>query len=79
MDDPLRPKTVPLSAETILWFEFLLDPSLLTVHLTKEDTRKLVRLRSLFNFFFKFYQFSADTNRIDFTIFVYCTGKSIES
>lgn len=52
MDDPLRPKTVPLSAETILWFEFLLDPSLLTVHLTKEDTRKLVRLRSLFNFFF---------------------------
>lgn len=35
--DPLRPKTVPLSAETILWFEFLLDPSLLTVHLTKEN------------------------------------------
>lgn len=37
MDDPLRPKTVPLSAETILWFEFLLDPSLLTAHLTKEN------------------------------------------
>ncbi|XP_037037569.1 integrator complex subunit 8 [Bradysia coprophila] len=36
--DPLRPKTVPLSAETILWFEFLLDPSLLTVHLSKENT-----------------------------------------
>lgn len=37
MDDPLRPKTVPLSAETILWFEFLLDPSLLTAHLAKEN------------------------------------------
>lgn len=37
MDDPLRPKTVPLSAETILWFEFLLDPSLLTTHLAKEN------------------------------------------
>ncbi|KAJ6650141.1 Integrator complex subunit 8, partial [Pseudolycoriella hygida] len=36
-EDPLRPKTVPLSAETILWFEFLLDPSLLTIHLTKES------------------------------------------
>ncbi|XP_055692605.1 integrator complex subunit 8 [Lutzomyia longipalpis] len=35
MDDPLRPKTVPLSAETILWFEFLLDPELLTSHLNK--------------------------------------------
>lgn len=35
MDDPLRPKTVPLSAETILWFEFLLDPTLLTEHLAK--------------------------------------------
>uniref|UniRef100_A0A1B0GNW5 INTS8 TPR repeats domain-containing protein n=1 Tax=Phlebotomus papatasi TaxID=29031 RepID=A0A1B0GNW5_PHLPP len=33
--DPLRPKTVPLSAETILWFEFLLDPELLTTHLKK--------------------------------------------
>ncbi|XP_059608523.1 integrator complex subunit 8 [Phlebotomus argentipes] len=33
--DPLRPKTVPLSAETILWFEFLLDPELLTSHLNK--------------------------------------------
>lgn len=37
MDDPLRPKTVPLSAETILWFEFLLDPSLLTSHLAKAN------------------------------------------
>lgn len=37
MDDPLRPKTVPLSAETVLWFEFLLDPSLLSVHLAKEN------------------------------------------
>lgn len=35
MEDPLRPKTVPLSAETILWFEFLLDPTLLTAYLAK--------------------------------------------
>lgn len=48
MDDPLRPKTVPLSAETILWFEFLLDPSLLTLHLTKENARKFVVRRTLF-------------------------------
>lgn len=40
MDDPLRPKTVPLSAETILWFEFLLDPSLLTEHLAKQNACK---------------------------------------
>lgn len=40
MDDPLRPKTVPLSAETILWFEFLLDPNLLTTHLSKENPSK---------------------------------------
>ncbi|GAB0099054.1 Integrator complex subunit 8 [Sergentomyia squamirostris] len=36
MEDPLRPKAVPLSAETILWFEFLLDPELLTTHLNKQ-------------------------------------------
>lgn len=41
MDDPLRPKTVPLSAETILWFEFLLDPNLLTTHISKENPCKL--------------------------------------
>lgn len=35
MDDPLKPKTVPLAAETILWFEFLLDPELITKHLQK--------------------------------------------
>lgn len=45
MDDPLRPKTVPLSAETILWFEFLLDPTLLTAHLAKTN---------ISNFFFFF-------------------------
>ncbi|XP_058118359.1 integrator complex subunit 8 [Anopheles ziemanni] len=33
--DLLKPRTVPLSEETILWFEFLLKPSLLTKHLTK--------------------------------------------
>lgn len=35
MDDPLRQKSVPLAAETVLWFEFLIDPSLLTVHLNR--------------------------------------------
>lgn len=37
MDDPLKPKTVPLAAETILWFEFLLDPELITKHLQKPN------------------------------------------
>lgn len=46
MDDPLRPKTVPLSAETILWFEFLLDPSLLTEHLAKQNTCKLLKQKN---------------------------------
>lgn len=46
MDDPLRPKTVPLSAETILWFEFLLDPTLLTEHLAKINASEyLVKLK----------------------------------
>ncbi|KAK9505233.1 hypothetical protein O3M35_009329 [Rhynocoris fuscipes] len=31
--DLLRPGTVPISADTSLWFEFLLDPSLLEKHL----------------------------------------------
>ncbi|XP_073844626.1 integrator complex subunit 8 [Musca autumnalis] len=35
MDDPLKPKPVPLAAETVLWFEFLLDPELITKHLRK--------------------------------------------
>ncbi|XP_037964316.2 integrator complex subunit 8 isoform X1 [Plutella xylostella] len=33
--DLLRPGTVPLSPDTILWFEFLLDPNLLKNHLCK--------------------------------------------
>lgn len=37
MDDPLRPKAIPLAAETVLWFEFLLDPNLLTKHLNKPN------------------------------------------
>lgn len=41
MEDPLRPKTVPLSAETVLWFEFLLDPSLLTAYLSKTENAGL--------------------------------------
>lgn len=31
----LRPGTVPISPDTILWFEFLLNPSLLEKHLSK--------------------------------------------
>ncbi|XP_046611926.1 integrator complex subunit 8 isoform X1 [Neodiprion virginianus] len=33
--DLLRPGTVPISPDTILWFEFLLNPSLLHEHLSK--------------------------------------------
>ncbi|TDG41538.1 hypothetical protein AWZ03_012044 [Drosophila navojoa] len=33
MEDPLKPKPVPLAAETVLWFEFLLDPNKITEHL----------------------------------------------
>ncbi|XP_035792559.1 integrator complex subunit 8-like [Anopheles albimanus] len=35
--DLLKPRTVPLSEETILWFEFLLKPALLTKHLSKPN------------------------------------------
>ncbi|XP_075164917.1 integrator complex subunit 8 [Haematobia irritans] len=37
MNDPLKPKPVPLAAETVLWFEFLLDPELITKHLRKPN------------------------------------------
>ncbi|XP_034940745.1 integrator complex subunit 8 [Chelonus insularis] len=33
--DLLRPGTVPISPDTILWFEFLLNPSLLKQHISK--------------------------------------------
>jgi len=33
--DLLRPGTVPISPDTVLWFEFLLNPSLLYKHLSK--------------------------------------------
>ncbi|KAL3287790.1 hypothetical protein HHI36_002253 [Cryptolaemus montrouzieri] len=35
--DLLRPGTVPIAPETILWFEFLLDPELLHKHLQKPN------------------------------------------
>ncbi|KAI5632528.1 integrator complex subunit 8 [Phthorimaea operculella] len=35
--DLLRPGTVPISPDTILWFEFLLDPDLLRKHLSKPN------------------------------------------
>lgn len=33
--DVLKPGTASLSEETLLWFEFLLKPNLLDVHLKK--------------------------------------------
>lgn len=38
--DLLRPGTVPISKDTILWFEFLLDPNLLKKHLSKPNPGK---------------------------------------
>lgn len=38
--DLLRPGTVPISPDTILWFEFLLNPSLLQKHLSKPNPGK---------------------------------------
>nr|CAD7454749.1 unnamed protein product [Timema tahoe] len=38
--DLLRPGTVPISPDTILWFEFLLDPKLLENHLRKPNPGK---------------------------------------
>ncbi|XP_072936114.1 integrator complex subunit 8 [Epargyreus clarus] len=35
--DLLRPGTVPISPDTVLWFEFLLDPTLLKRHLSKPN------------------------------------------
>ena len=35
--DLLRPGTVPISPDTVLWFEFLLDPNLLKKHLSKTN------------------------------------------
>ncbi|XP_066594619.1 integrator complex subunit 8 [Prorops nasuta] len=35
--DLLKPGTVPISPDTILWFEFLLNPSLLYKHLSKPN------------------------------------------
>lgn len=41
MEVPLKPKSdQPLEAETVLWFEFLLNPSLLTAHLQEENASK---------------------------------------
>ncbi|XP_030369567.1 integrator complex subunit 8 isoform X2 [Scaptodrosophila lebanonensis] len=37
MEDPLKPKPVPLAAETVLWFEFLLDPNKITQHLQQTN------------------------------------------
>lgn len=39
--DLLRPGTVPISPETVLWFEFLLDQGLLRKHLEKQIPGRL--------------------------------------
>lgn len=52
MDDLLVIKSIPLSKETILWFEFLLNPNLLQTHLEKQNPGKIAILnfiKSLFN------------------------------
>lgn len=38
--DLLRPGTVPISPDTVLWFEFLLNPNLLKEHLSKHSPGK---------------------------------------
>lgn len=38
--DPLKPKNVPLAADIVLWFEFLLNPQLLTNHLNNPNAGK---------------------------------------
>lgn len=45
MDDPLKPKAVSLAAETVLWFEFLLDPELITKHLKKTNPGNKLNLK----------------------------------
>lgn len=42
--DLLRPGAVPISPETVLWFEFLLDPQLLLKQLQKINPGKFVNL-----------------------------------
>lgn len=42
--DVLKPGTAPLSEETVLWFEFLLKPSLLDLHLKKVKPGKCFNL-----------------------------------
>lgn len=36
--NPLKPKNVPLAADTVLWFEFLLNPKLLENHLENSNS-----------------------------------------
>lgn len=39
--DLLRPGTVPISPDTVLWFEFLLDQNLLKRHLGKPNPGRI--------------------------------------
>lgn len=55
--DALKPKTVPLAAETVLWFEFLLKPELLIEHLKKKQPGKsILALFSLILLFINVYR-----------------------
>lgn len=44
--DLFRPGTVPISPDMILWFEFLLNPSLLQKHLSKSFPGNLPNINS---------------------------------
>lgn len=48
MENPLNPTSVPLEAETVLWFEFLLNPNLLTEHLGKRNASECDSIYILF-------------------------------
>lgn len=42
--NPLKPQNIPLAEETVLWFEFLLDPRLLSTHLKEKQFPGLFKI-----------------------------------
>lgn len=68
--DLLRPGTVPISPDTVLWFEFLLNPSLLETHISKPSPGnlsyclfvKLIFFKNKNNIFFMNNCFRPNTN-----------------
>lgn len=55
--DLLRPGTVPISAETVLWFEFLLNQELLQIHLEKPKQGKQTTKMFISNYRFIFQKY----------------------